>query len=491
MADARLNQEDRALLTLIDRTAYSNPFSEDRAALLAQLLPDVADRSLDVTGEMLARKVAPRLTAFLGSDRLGRLNAEDRRLVQSGFLYVCYHRHLDEIDRLIQLQLKARVGQPADALARAITGELAQCGFHEEQAAHYFALFFQLRRAFHFIVESLSGECASMHKLRRSLWNNVFTHDMRAFETGLWRHMEDFSTLILGETGTGKGAAASAIGRSVFIPYLTRERRFAANFVDTFISINLSQFAESLIESELFGHKKGAFTGAIAEHRGVFERCNTHGSLFLDEIGEASTPIQIKLLQVLQERSFTPIGSHERKRFSGRVIAATNRSLEELRGGHRFRDDFYYRLCSDVIVVPTLRQRIQESPSELDDLVRLLLSRISGDADASRASQVLEALERDLPRGYGWPGNVRELEQAVRRILLTGRYRGDVTGTLVDEEGRFADLARTGGLSAQELLGRYCALLYRRLGSYAAVAERAGLDRRTARKHVVEWTKAG
>src|SRR6185295_11575612 len=109
--------------------------------------------------------------------------------------------------------------------------------------------FFQLRRAFYFILRSLAGECESMRKLRESLWNNVFTHDMRGYDAALWNRMEDFSTLLLGETGTGKGQAAAAIGRSEFIPYLPAERRFAANFTETFIAINLSQFPETLIES--------------------------------------------------------------------------------------------------------------------------------------------------------------------------------------------------------------------------------------------------
>src|SRR5204862_3927116 len=162
------------------------------------------------------------------------------------------------------------------------------------------------------------------------------------------------------ETGTGKGSAAAAIGRSLFSPYAAGERRFLANFTDTFIAINLSQFPETLIESELFGHRKGSFTGAIDHHQGVFERCSAHGALFLDEIGEVGVPVQIKLLQVLQERTFTPLGGREKKRFSGRVIAATNRALTELRRAGRFRDDLYYRLCSDVIRVPTLRERLHE-----------------------------------------------------------------------------------------------------------------------------------
>jgi transcriptional regulator with GAF, ATPase, and Fis domain len=292
--------------------------------------------------------------------------------------------------------------------------------------------------------------------------------------------MEDFSTLLLGETGTGKGQAAAAIGRSAFIPYLPGERRFAANFAESFMAINLSQFPETLIESELFGHRKGAFTGAIEHYRGVFERCSAHGALFLDEIGEVSIPVQIKLLQVLQERSFTPLGGHEKKRFSGRVIAATNRALDALRGEGRFRDDFYYRLCSDVIEVPTLRQRIAESPAELQVLVRLIAGRIAGIEDDAVSAAILEK----LPRGYAWPGNVRELEQAVRRIVMTGGYAPAPAQAAPAEEEMLLARLRAGELTAAELLGRYSAMLYRRLGTYAEVAKRTGLDPRTSRKYV-------
>jgi transcriptional regulator with PAS, ATPase and Fis domain len=345
-----------------------------------------------------------------------------------------------------------------------------------------------LRRAFRFILRSLAGECDSMHRLRRALWDNAFTHDMRGYEAGLWHRLEDFSTLLVGETGTGKGAAAAAIGRSEFIPYVPETRRFAANFAASFISINLSQFPETLIESELFGHRKGAFTGAVESHEGVFARCSAHGALFLDEIGEVSIPVQIKLLQVLQDRSFTPLGSHERKRFAGRVIAATNRPLDELRATGRFRDDFYYRLCSDIIRVPTLRERIEERPQELEDLVRLIVARIAGEDSASFTGLVMESIARDLSRDYPWPGNVRELEQAVRRILLTGHYTGDVKSPAASEEEQLTESIQAGRLSAEELLRGYCAMLYRRLGTYADVAERTGLDRRTARKYIVEHT---
>src|SRR5687768_12126495 len=314
--------------------------------------------------------------------------------MEPALLYVTYHRTVPQLDALIERQAKSGAALAVPFAEEAIA-QLVESGFEPERAARFFAFFFQLRRAFYFIERSLAGECESMRRLREALWNNVFTHDMRAYEAALWHRMEDFSTLLLGETGTGKGQAAAAIGRSAFIPYLPAERRFAENFAETFIGINLSQFPETLIESELFGHRKGAFSGAIDHHDGVFERCSAHGALFLDEIGEVSIPAQIKLLQVLQERTFTPLGGHEKKRFSGRVIAATNRPLDKLRRDGRFREDFCYRLCSDVIEVPTLRQRIQESPAELEQLVRLVVARIAGEQAADLAGSVLEALERD------------------------------------------------------------------------------------------------
>ncbi|MDA1117073.1 MAG: sigma 54-interacting transcriptional regulator [Proteobacteria bacterium] len=490
MPSPRIAPAEREFFSALADVVYGNVFSANRADVIAGLLPGTRSEDLNKDPEALARLVTPRLEPFL---RAGGLNATglsdaDRRLLEPAFLYVCYIRAVPQLDALIERQT-GKGGEPLPApFADEVIGDLMRCGFDEERSLRYFALYFQLRRGFYFIRLGLAGKCDSMRRLREALWNNIFTHDMRGFETALWGRMEDFSTLLLGETGTGKGAVASAIGRSGFIPYDRARRRFAANFTETFIAINLSQYPETLIESELFGHRKGAFTGAIDHHEGVFERCNEHGALFLDEIGEVSIPVQIKLLQVLQERTFTPVGGREKRRFGGRVIAATNQPLGALRRGGRFRNDFFYRLCSDVIEVPTLRQRIAESPAELELMVRLLVSRIAGAEVPDLVTLVLEALEANLPQGYPWPGNVRELEQAVRRILLTGRYAGETAPAAVDEEDALAEKLRAGDLSADELLARYCALLHRRLGTYAEVAKRTGLDPRTARKYVESAT---
>src|SRR5439155_18700868 len=136
--------------------------------------------------------------------------------------------------------------------------------------------------------------------------------------------------------------------------------------------------------------------------------------IFLDEIGEVSGPVQIKLLQVLQERTFSPVGGHEKLRFRGRVIAATNKPLDRLRDQKIFRDDFYYRLCSDVIVVPPLRQRLAELPEELDLLLSNLIARMTGEAAPELMRMLRGAIDNGPGSIYEWPGNVRELEQAVR-----------------------------------------------------------------------------
>ena len=487
MASARLKASEREFFAALGRVIYANPFSDERAQVVQRLVPSATSSELALDEEALRRIVEPRLRPYSDANALRRLDAQDCRHVQNAFLYVCYHHHIPQLDELIAREATRQETPSAERIARGVIGELTQCGIDEDAAIRYFAFFYQLRRAFHFIVRSLTGESEPMRHLRRALWDNVFTHDMVVYRDSLANRMEDFSTLLLGETGTGKGQAAAAIGRSGFIPYARDKGRFAASFTDSFIAINLSQFPEALIESELFGHRKGSFTGAIDHHAGVFERCNAHGALFLDEIGEVSAPVQIKLLRVLQDRTFTPLGSHDAQRFAGRVIAATNRPWSELRAQGRFRDDFYYRLCSDVIHLPTLRERIAESPRELEGLVRLLVMRIAGEQRAELVSIVLESLHRDVPRDYAWPGNVRELEQAVRRILLTGRYASDLGSAAVNQEQQFSDLALAGQLSAKDLLGRYCAMLYRQLGTYAEVAARTGLDRRTARKYVVDY----
>jgi sigma-54 dependent transcriptional regulator, flagellar regulatory protein len=227
--------------------------------------------------------------------------------------------------------------------------------------------------------------------------------------SGLIRQVaaHDSSVLILGESGTGKELAA----RAVHDASPRRQRPFVA--------INCGAIPAELLESELFGHEKGSFTGAIAARKGRFEIAEG-GTLFLDEIGDMSLPMQVKLLRVLQERVFERVGNHTPIRCNVRIIAATHRNLEESISRGVFREDLYYRLNVFPIEMPSLRTRIEDLPM----LVRDFSDR---NVDAGRSKVELTARTLKVLGAYAWPGNVRELGNLIERMsILCPNRRVDV-----------------------------------------------------------------
>jgi transcriptional regulator with AAA-type ATPase domain len=482
----KLAPADREFLTMVTQAAFTNPFSPARVELDRKIAGAPPTTGWGDLVELATARIGERLDRLTarGAGDPRRYAGEDRDLLRTVALFQAFHRYRLGFDELILKQLAAGDTPIPVPFARELLARFGELGLFAVPSLRYLGIFYQIRRAFYFIENALVGLAPSMHTLRLQLWNNIFTCNINWYEQHLWNRMEDFSTLLLGETGTGKGAAAAAIGRSGFIPFDDRKGCFATSFTRSFIALNLSQYPESLLESELFGHRKGAFTGAIENHEGIFSRCSPHGSIFLDEIGDVSIPVQIKLLQVIQERTFSPVGSHDRLRFQGRVIAATNRPLDELRREGLFRDDFFYRLCSDIVTVPPLRRRIEEEPRELEALVTSILRRMIGEAATPFARQVVDVINRDLGRDYLWPGNVRELEQAVRRIIISRHYRGDSATVAPGLRERLIAGIDAGITDAQSLLAGYCSLLYRRHGSYEEVARRTSLDRRTVKKYV-------
>jgi Nif-specific regulatory protein len=209
----------------------------------------------------------------------------------------------------------------------------------------------------------------------------------------------DTTVLIRGESGTGKELVAHAV-------------HFNSPRADKpFIKVNCGALPESVVESELFGHEKGAFTGAIATRKGRFELAHG-GTIFLDEIGDLSLMTQIKLLRVLQEREFERVGGNVTRRTDVRVIAATNRDLELLVEGRKFRHDLYYRINVFPIHVPPLRERKTDIPLLADYFVEKY-----GKAN-SIAIQRISTQAIDMLMSYHWPGNVRELENCIERAVL-------------------------------------------------------------------------
>jgi DNA-binding NtrC family response regulator len=352
-----------------------------------------------------------------------------------------------------------------------------------QHPGHLFACAFQVRRAFHHVFSHILGESPPAMRLRAAVWQSIFTHDLARYRRALYTRLGDVPTLILGPTGTGKGLVARAIALSRYIPFDAGRGAFADSAA-AFVPLNLSALSPTLLEAELFGHRKGAFTGALGDRIGWLERCPAPGTVFLDEIGEVDPAVQVKLLRVLQTRTFQRLGDDKDRRFAGKLVAATNRDLTAAMAAGRFRQDFYYRLCADVIETPSLAERLRAAPAERHTLVVALAHRIAGPEEGPGLAAETEAwIERALPPGYSWPGNVRELEQCTRNVLIRGSYTPRTPPALADRRA-LVDAVLAGGLTAEALVRRYCTLVYAETGNYAEVARRLGLDRRTARDRV-------
>lgn len=280
------------------------------------------------------------------------------------------------------------------------------------------------------------------------------------------------TVLISGESGTGKELAARAIHQG--------SRRATAPFV----ALNCAAIPETLLESELFGHEKGSFTGATQARQGKFEQASG-GTIFLDEIGELPLPLQSKFLRVLQERVFERVGGSREIRADVRIVAATNRDLAEEVKERRFREDLYYRLNVFPIPLPPLRERQDGLPLLIDYLVRRAASQ-TGRPVPSVAPEALAALQ-----SYSWPGNIRELQNVLERAVIL--HKGRITTSelpdllrrpvqvhheaLLPAGGSLRDLERAGILEALESCGNN-----RRLA-----AEKLGISKRTLQYRLKEY----
>jgi len=208
--------------------------------------------------------------------------------------------------------------------------------------------------------------------------------------------------LIRGETGTGKELVARAI------------HEYSPWAAEPFVAINCTALAESLLESELFGHVKGAFTGAVADRRGKFELAGS-GTIFLDEIGDTSPAFQSKLLRVIQEKEFHPVGGERARKTQARVLAATHRPVEELVRQGRFREDLYFRLRVVEIRIPPLRERREDIPV----LAEHLLARAA--RELGKDVRIIPPRVMQMLQEHDWPGNVREMENAIMRAAVMAR----------------------------------------------------------------------
>jgi DNA-binding NtrC family response regulator len=268
--------------------------------------------------------------------------------------------------------------------------------------------------------------------------------------------------LITGESGTGKELIARAIHR--------HSRRASRPFV----AVNCGALVETLLESELFGHMRGSFTGAVTDHKGVFEQAHG-GSVFLDEIGDTTPALQVKLLRVLQEAEVRPVGSTRTVRVDARVIAATNVDLDRAVAEHRFRQDLFYRLSVIVIHLPPLRERRGDIPLLIEQFLR-------GSSVRSGRTVAISPGAVNALVNYEWPGNVRELENTIERLVVFSRGEIDV-GDLppaVIAAPTLREQLFDGLPTLDELERRYLLHVLQEVGgNRSRAAETLGIDRRT------------
>ncbi|MFZ0430678.1 MAG: sigma-54 dependent transcriptional regulator [Acidobacteriota bacterium] len=269
----------------------------------------------------------------------------------------------------------------------------------------------------------------------------------------------DSPVLVTGETGTGKELVARSLHQ--FSP--RRDRPF--------VPVNCGALTETLLESELFGHERGSFTGAVASRKGLFEQAQG-GTLFLDEISETSPGFQVRLLRALQEGEIRPVGGHRVVQVSVRVVAASNRDLHELLDAGKFRKDLFYRLSVVHLVVPPLRDRPDDIPQLANHFLQLCSRRL--DRHLRISDEAIGLLQQ-----YDWPGNVRELENAIERVsvLKTDARIGveDLTFLRPPEDPGDLDLNELGLVEREKIVEvlRECS------GNKAEAARRLGIERKS------------
>jgi sigma-54 specific flagellar transcriptional regulator A len=323
-----------------------------------------------------------------------------------------------ELERFVAWLRRDRYHPPLLAPPRLRDKILDSLGLDEsaclplEQPVKYAGLAELLRRAGQLRAEPQDGRPVSV--LSGPTGNSTLVRRTRRMIEQVAPY--DSTVLVTGESGTGKEVVARAVH--------AQSRRSQRPFV----AVNCGAIPSELLESELFGHEKGAFTGAITARRGRFEMAEG-GSLFLDEIGDMSLPMQVKILRVLQERTYERVGSSRSLHCDVRIIAATHRNLEESIAKGSFREDLYYRLNVFPIEMPPLRERLEDLPLLIDDLIAA--QERSGHGKVRLGPDAVHAL-----RAYHWPGNVRELSNLIERMSvlfpeaqvraadLPPRYRG-------------------------------------------------------------------
>jgi two-component system response regulator HydG len=435
---------------------------DDRLEMAEMLTEGLRDRGYQAVAESSSR----RATALLESEAFDLLVTDLRMPEVDGLALLNVSRRLDPERPVIVMTAFGAIDSAVESIRLG--------------AYHYLTKPFKLEELLIFAERALAE--ASVRREATALRRTLEQRFVGTLPLGrspamrrVWEIVErvaptDAPVLIGGETGTGKGFLARAIHAK------------SGRLAQPFVSVNCAALPEPLLESELFGHVKGAFSGASSDRPGLFVEAGA-GTLFLDEIGDLPLPLQAKLLHALESRSVRPVGATRERDFQARILAASNRNLRQLVKAGEFREDLLYRLDMVPIVIPPLRERVEDLP----ELLEYFFLQARGPHPQSTVQRLSEAAVARLLR-HPWNGNVRELAHALERLVLLGaqpevsddEVRESLSGEdIVDAPTEFGRTI----LPIRELQHRYAAWALERLGGHRArTAEKLGVDPKTLAK---------
>ena len=508
---AILSNRELKVAESIGQIGYSNPFLPERLALERAALGGdfcCADPVINLPPNSDLQTIFPNFTALreraeVMSETMRRKllsgttpTERELRVYQNLAMNLLYNRHMSYLDTVATTPAdRAKTAQSSAAwkdFQKDFVSYLQLPGLplptHFE-ARHSFAVFFQIQRAFNQIFACIIGRSMPIARLRAAVWESIFTHDMGRYARAVYKSMGSIPTLITGSSGTGKELVARAIGMSRYIEFDDTSSRFKVDANSSMYSVNLSALSPTLIESELFGHRKGAFSGAISDREGWLEVAGEQGTVFLDEIGELDLSIQVKLLRVLQSSTFSRVGDTEERTFAGKFVVATNRDLSQEMAAGRFREDLYYRLCADMIQTPTLCEQIADCPDDLHCLAEFIARRVLTDLPEESKALAKEAVDWiavQMGPNYAWPGNIRELEQCVRNVMIRKSYtpvRQNPVSVGGSAHDRFARDVAAGRFTLEELIENYVSMVYAAEEChYGRASKRLNMDWRTLKQ---------
>jgi DNA-binding NtrC family response regulator len=485
----------------------TNPFTpiwaeRERALVPASYLH--ADRTPDDAIALISvhiQRDVGAAAARLGDGRLG--SAEEMAVYRGAAIYALWDRYRAEIQVIID---KDGVDVPfMDAFVADYQRlHLDVPVLRVPPPGLLLAVMYQSRRNVFHIARKIRGRSEIAGAARAAIYRANMGSDSCTYVGGLYRTMAQVPVLITGETGTGKDLAAQCVGLGRYIPLDEKERRFVMKHGAGMHARNLCEVPRDLIGSELFGHKRGSFTGAVADKSGLFSLPEAHGTLFLDEAGELPLEVQAQLLRPLENREIMPIGETSPRPIQGRHLFATHQDLEARHRAGTFREDLLERMNGVRIHMPTLREMLAEDPNELWRYVHGFLADKLDDAGQRQTwtQRVVDYVRSELD-GHAWTRNVRELKHFTERYLILGgempkptvirlpakpagnaapEARGAPESVAAPSSGFLGPMAKVGEISAKELEIIYVTEVYLATGqNLAETARRTRLHRRTVR----------